>query len=218
MSTPTRHTRQSACSYSILRSTGPRNAHTHKRRTELSPSSPNVGENISHDGTAVVPAWKKELNERLAATRSRRLHNQEEQVPLPGLEHMESKVESRASLLAAKVAQRYANAPSYSEVLAAEARARIERTSAASRSAAEDAHCLRLTREVSSVSSNSWNPALDTEAVLSSHSAKLEPFRRTPRKSRVCGGGAPGGESDRFSARTGSGPQSPSPACRRAAA
>jgi uncharacterized RDD family membrane protein YckC len=91
----------------------------------LSPSSPNVGENVTHDGTAIVPAWKKELNERLAATRSRRLRNREEQVPLPGLEDIERKVESRASRLAAKVAQRYANAPSYSELLAAE-RARVE--------------------------------------------------------------------------------------------
>jgi uncharacterized RDD family membrane protein YckC len=77
-----------------------------------------------------VPAWKKELNERLAATRSRRLRNREEQVPLPGLEDIERKVESRASRLAAKVAQRYANAPSYSELLAAE-RARVEVASAA---------------------------------------------------------------------------------------
>lgn len=77
----------------------------------------------------MVPAWKKELNERLAATRSRRLRNREEQVPLPGLEDIERKVESRASRLAAKVAQRYANAPSYSELLAAE-RARVELASA----------------------------------------------------------------------------------------
>ena len=80
--------------------------------------------------TEVVPAWKKELNERLAATRTRRLRNKEEQIALPGLEHMERKVDSRAALLAAKVAQRYANAPSYSEVLAAEARARAEAAAA----------------------------------------------------------------------------------------
>ncbi len=96
----------------------------------MSPSSPNVGENVSHEDAAIVPAWKKELNERLAATRSRRLRNREEQVPLPGLEDIERKVESRASRLAAKVAQRYANAPSYSELLAAE-QARVELASAA---------------------------------------------------------------------------------------
>ncbi len=94
----------------------------------MSPSLPNVGENTSHEGTEteVVPAWKQELNERLAATRSRRLRNREEQVPLPGFGVTEHKAESRASRLAAKVAERYANAPSYSEVLAAEARSRAE--------------------------------------------------------------------------------------------
>jgi uncharacterized RDD family membrane protein YckC len=93
----------------------------------LSPSSQNVGENLSLD---VMPAWKKELNERLAATRTRRLRHQEEQALLPGLEHLETKVDSRAARLAAKVAQRYANAPSYSEVLAAEARAEAENAAA----------------------------------------------------------------------------------------
>jgi phage terminase large subunit-like protein len=81
------------------------------RRTALSPSSSNVGEHLFQADTEVVPAWKQELNERLAATRSRRLriqgeHIQGEQVALPGLEHLERKVESRASRLAAKVAQR----------------------------------------------------------------------------------------------------------------
>ena len=63
----------------------------------MSPSSPNVGENLSHAVTDVVPAWKKELNERLAATRTRRLRNKEEQIALPGLEHVERKLDSRAS-------------------------------------------------------------------------------------------------------------------------
>jgi uncharacterized RDD family membrane protein YckC len=93
----------------------------------LSPSSQNVGENLSHTVTDIVPAWKNELSERLAATRTRRLlRNKEEQLALPGLEDVRRKSDSRAALLAAKVAQRYANAPSYSEVLAAEARTRAE--------------------------------------------------------------------------------------------
>lgn len=93
----------------------------------MSPSSSNVGENLSHADAEIMPAWKTELSERLAATRTRRLRHKEEQIALPGLEHIERKVDSRASQLAAKVAQRYANAPSYSEVLAAEARARAEK-------------------------------------------------------------------------------------------
>jgi uncharacterized RDD family membrane protein YckC len=98
----------------------------------LSPSSQNVGENLSHTGTDIVPAWKNELSERLAATRNRRLlRKKEEQIALPGLEDVRRKSDSRAALLAAKVAQRYANAPSYSEVLAAEARTRVEAAAAA---------------------------------------------------------------------------------------
>jgi uncharacterized RDD family membrane protein YckC len=77
-----------------------------------------------------MPAWKTELSERLAATRTRRLRHKEEQIALPGLESTERKIDSRASQLAAKVAQRYANAPSYSELLAAEARARTEKPAA----------------------------------------------------------------------------------------
>jgi uncharacterized RDD family membrane protein YckC len=92
----------------------------------LSLSSQNVGENFSHVDPAIVPAWKKELNERLAATRMRRAPAVAEQVALPGLEDMEHKAESRAAKLAAKVAKRYANAPTYSEVLAAGARARVQ--------------------------------------------------------------------------------------------
>jgi uncharacterized RDD family membrane protein YckC len=98
----------------------------------LSPSSSNVGENLSHADAEIMPAWKTELSERLAATRTRRLRHREEQIALPGLEQIERKVDSRASQLAAKVAQRYANAPSYSEVLAAEARARAEKPAAGS--------------------------------------------------------------------------------------
>ena len=96
----------------------------------MSPSSSNVGEHLSHADAEIMPAWKTELSERLAATRTRRLRNREEQIALPGLEQVERKAGSRASQLAAKVAQRYANAPSYSEVLAAEARARAEKPAA----------------------------------------------------------------------------------------
>lgn len=91
-------------------------------------TSPNVGENVSHAAADLGPPWKRELNERLAATRTRRSRNQGNQgaLPLPGLDPLERKGDSRASQLAAKVAQRYANAPTYSEVLASEARARAE--------------------------------------------------------------------------------------------
>jgi uncharacterized RDD family membrane protein YckC len=101
----------------------------------LSLSPQNVGENFPHVDQAIVPAWKKELNERLAATRMRRAPAVAEQPALPGLEEIEHKAESRAAKLAAKVAKRYANAPSYSEVLAAGARSRVQ---TASRSVVEE--------------------------------------------------------------------------------
>ena len=97
----------------------------------MSPFPQDVKEAVVQDGVEVLPEWKKELNERLAATRSRRLRIRGEQVALPGLEPAEDKVESRAARLAAKVARRYANAPSYRDVLAAEAQARIERAEVA---------------------------------------------------------------------------------------
>jgi uncharacterized RDD family membrane protein YckC len=123
----------------------------------LSPSSPNVGENIVHAGTEVVPEWKKELNERLAATRSRRLRNQAEQVALPGLGHLEHKEESRASRLAAKVAKRYANAPSYSELLAAEA----EKANAALPK--EDIYLSSQPIDEAFPLADSWDRSLDTQ-------------------------------------------------------
>jgi uncharacterized RDD family membrane protein YckC len=68
--------------------------------------------------------WKQELNERLAAHRTRRGHGSVqlavEQSLLPGLEIEPSETARR---IADKVAARYANAPSYSELLAGEARA-----------------------------------------------------------------------------------------------
>jgi uncharacterized RDD family membrane protein YckC len=124
----------------------------------LSPSSSNVGENLSQADTEVVPAWKQELNERLAATRSRRLRIQGEQVPLPGLEHLERKVESRASRLAAKVAQRYANAPSYSDVFAPQARP-----------AAQKAIPAPAARDIADLlpepAPGSWSGSLDSELI-----------------------------------------------------
>jgi uncharacterized RDD family membrane protein YckC len=123
----------------------------------LSPSSSNVGENLSHADAEIMPAWKTELSERLAATRTRRLRHREEQIALPGLEQIERKIDSRASQLAAKVAQRYANAPSYSEVLAAEARARAEKPAAGAVPVSDGGSLLPQPL------SESWNGSLSLE-------------------------------------------------------
>lgn len=94
-----------------------------------SPSKLDVSLAPAHD-LENIPAWKHELNERLQATRARRTRRAPEQVSLPMLDDF-GKNQSRASRLAAKVAERYANAPSYSEILAAEARAAAEAAEAA---------------------------------------------------------------------------------------
>jgi uncharacterized RDD family membrane protein YckC len=73
----------------------------------------------SSDSPEVVPLWKQEVNERLAAHRTRRPRKAEDQARLPlDIEPGES----RSAQVAARVAARYAKAPSYSEVLAEEAR------------------------------------------------------------------------------------------------
>jgi uncharacterized RDD family membrane protein YckC len=78
--------------------------------------------------------WKQEVNRRVAAHMNRK-------TPLTGelIAEQEPKPnpDSRAAQLAARVAARYANAPSYNEMLAAEARAAVAAAEAASRAALE---------------------------------------------------------------------------------
>lgn len=87
---------------------------------------------VSH--VNLEPAWKQEVNRRVAAHKTRK-------TPLEG-EHETAKEPqlvpaSRAAQAAARVAARYAKAPSYSEVLAAEARAALLAAEAASKAALE---------------------------------------------------------------------------------
>jgi uncharacterized RDD family membrane protein YckC len=80
----------------------------------------------------ISPAWKQEVNRRLAEHRGRK------SAPASGPRlpsEAPSGVSQRALQAAARVAARYANAPSYSEVLAAEARAALRAAEAASRAA-----------------------------------------------------------------------------------
>lgn len=74
-------------------------------------------------------SWKEEVNQRLAAHRSRRATGAEEQHR--GLANPQQSANSRAAQAAARVAARYAQAPSYSELLAGEARAVVHAASAA---------------------------------------------------------------------------------------
>lgn len=80
----------------------------------------------------ISPAWKDEVNRRLAEHRGRKGTSAAEPQAPPEIQHNASR---RAMEAAARVAARYANAPSYSEVLANEARAALRAAEAASRAA-----------------------------------------------------------------------------------
>ena len=90
------------------------------------------------DDLSTVPAWKQEVNARLVAHRSRRTRNPETQAVLPGMEDQSSQA-SRGASVAARVAERYSKAPSYREMLAAEA-ANAARAAEAAAKAAQKAH------------------------------------------------------------------------------
>lgn len=68
-------------------------------------------------GIPASPEWKQELNERLAAARARRTREKIEQAALPVLNRFAGHPNTRTAELAARVAARYAKAPSFSEML-----------------------------------------------------------------------------------------------------
>ncbi|WP_420239971.1 RDD family protein [Telmatobacter bradus] len=84
----------------------------------------------------VSMAWKEEVNRRVAAHRSRKNGEVADQGAAPETSIAAS---SRAAQAMARVTARYANAPSYSQVLAEEARVAVRAAEAASR-AAQQAH------------------------------------------------------------------------------
>ena len=86
-----------------------------------------------------LPSWKDEVNARLAAHRTRRAKPGDMQSHLPGFENTVSRQESLAARVAARVAERYSNAPTYSEMLAEEA-ANAARAAEAAALAAQQAH------------------------------------------------------------------------------
>jgi uncharacterized RDD family membrane protein YckC len=84
-----------------------------------------------------APAWKQEVNERLAAHRNRRGGNAG--AADDGAAESPKTASARAAAAAARVAARYAKAPSYSELLADEARAAV-RAAGHAAEAARHAH------------------------------------------------------------------------------
>jgi len=83
-------------------------------------------------------SWKDEVNAKLAAHRTRRTRTPDGQSSLPGFEDTARRKESQATSVAKRVAERYAKAPSYSEILAAQAAA--ARAAEAAAEAAVQAH------------------------------------------------------------------------------
>jgi len=84
----------------------------------------------------LFPEWKQEVNRRVAAHQSRKTSSEGETAA--PVENRPARG-SRAAQAAARVAARYANAPSYNEMLTREARAAVHAAEAASK-AAQQAH------------------------------------------------------------------------------
>lgn len=152
----------------------------------MSASSSNFAiHRLTHPGPDRAPAWKQELNERLAATRSRRSAREAECVPPAGNGVRERKPETRAALLAARVAQRYANAPSYSEVLAADVRGAVLHRRAAG-----------STVEVAAVSDSRHASVREVRAVAGVHEQPTASHRDSTGGSPPPGPSASRGERD----------------------
>jgi uncharacterized RDD family membrane protein YckC len=107
-----------------------------------------------------TPQWKQEVNQRLAAHRSRRGSSQDHD----GARATENPrtASARAAEAAARVAARYAKAPSYSQLLAGEARAVVRAAGAAAeaaRNAQAAAQAVLRGLESGPIASGLWEPA-----------------------------------------------------------
>jgi len=113
-------------------------ASTELRGTPLSTST----SKLKFDSASAPASWKDEVNARLAAHRTRRTRTPDGQSSLPGFEsdsgNTVGRRELQATSVAARVAERYAKAPTYSEILAAQAAA--ARAAEAAAEAAAQAH------------------------------------------------------------------------------
>src|SRR5262249_8003884 len=81
-----------------------------------------------------LPSWKQEVNRRLAAHKHRKGISEVDQ---DSADEKHASGSGRAAAAAARVAARYANVPSYSDMQAAEARAALRVAEAATRAAIE---------------------------------------------------------------------------------
>lgn len=105
------------------------------------PATNSISNPVSGDRS---PAWKQEANHRLASHRARRGSRSGLQAAFPGMEesaesanHRDVSVPPKTRHVADRVAARYANAPTYSQILAAEARHAARAAEAAAVAAGE---------------------------------------------------------------------------------
>jgi uncharacterized RDD family membrane protein YckC len=106
----------------------------------------------------LAPSWKQEVNQRLAAHKSRKGGTAAEPEAATSAQ---SRASQWAAQAAARVAARYAKAPSYSEMLAEEARAAVRAAEAASRAALESqaaAESVLAVLEAGLEAAQSWQP------------------------------------------------------------
>lgn len=104
----------------------------------------------------ISPSWKQEVNQRVAAHKDRKTSSVAEP---KAIAETQSSASRRAAAAAARVAARYANAPSFSELLADEARAAVRAAEAASKAALEAqaaAESLLAGLEAASVAEPAW--------------------------------------------------------------
>ena len=120
----------------------------------------------SNESVRGAPAWKQEVNQRLAAHRNRRGSAQDSS----GSSAAENPriASARAAEAAARVAARYAKAPSYSQLLAGEARAVVRAAGAAAeaaRNAQAAAEAVLAGLESGPMASGIWEPKTNTAQV-----------------------------------------------------
>jgi uncharacterized RDD family membrane protein YckC len=141
-----------------------------------------------------TPAWKQEVNQRLAAHRNRRVGSQE------AVHAQESPraASGRAAEAAARVAARYAKAPSYSELLAGEARAVVRaagEAAEAARNAQAAAQAVLAGLESGAVASGTWEPASQGSGPQNSGMPHAAPARwqdKAPEEAYVAAQESPG--------------------------
>jgi len=137
----------------------------------------------------LAPSWKQEVNRRLEAHKSRKSGSAAEpEAPSAA----QRGVSSRAAQAAARVAARYAKVPSYSEMLADEARTAVRAAEAASQAALEAqaaAESVLASLEAASAVEHAWLPealqgAAGEQALEPAWKAPVEPAHPAASHSR----------------------------------